>query len=185
MLLGCVTMQWAILLCAHAHAAESLCSISFAADSKYPARVEDSAAACLERAAKALRASGGGRLVIVGMADQKADHVDGNGTARMDEDTTGEDLRFWDLPSYRAINTKAYLVRWMHLPAARIVPVTSLEPTQAAKIYLLPASVEWKAAFPKAVGIFEYPCTNKPCARPEEEKMTAQQREMIPATTKN
>ena len=161
-----------------------LCVISFAADKKLPARVEDSAAACLATAFKALTASTDGQLLLVGTADQVKDNVKGNGTERMLEDTSGEDLRFWDLPSYRAINTKAYLVRWKHAPAARIIPVTSLDASQTVAIYVLSADADWKTVFPKSVGIFEDPCTVKPCALPQEEKMRPQQRSPIGAVAK-
>ena len=105
---------------------DKVCSIQFDKDTKYPARVENSALACLLQAAKSMKSNTAKKLVLVGTADPVKDsQAVENGHMRETEDETGADVRFEDLAAYRAVNTKGYLVRWLHLDAARILPTTN------------------------------------------------------------
>ena len=159
-----------------------ICSILFDQSKKYPAKVPDNAAQCLHLAAQELAASPDNILVIIGTADRAKDDNPTNGKTRMVEDESGEDIRYWDVAAYRAINTKDYLSRWEGAPASRIAARTAYPMSQTTTLYLLPAGMDIKAAFPKTVPIFEDPCTMKPCAKPDEEDMHPQPRSKIPGS---
>lgn len=176
---ACVPRPQAVLAAGAAHPTE-VCSIVFDQSKIKPAMVPDDAAGCLHQAAQALAASPHSILVIISTADRAKDDNPANGHTRMVEDTTGEDIRYWDVASYRAINTKDYLVRWDGAPASRIAPRTAYTMSQTTTLYLLPAGTNIKAVLPHTVPIFEAPCTMKPCAKPDEEFMHAQPRGKIP-----
>jgi hypothetical protein len=180
----------AVLLLASAHAfaqastqpgLQPICTVSFAADKVYPARVPDSAAPCLTKAAQALAATPGSILVLIGTADRAKDWSP-NGMMRETEDTSGKDLRFWDIAAYRAVDTKAYLAQWDGAPAGRIAARTAYTASQKVALYLVPSGTDLRSAFPRTVPIFEDPCTMKPCPKPEEEDMHPMHREKIPGS---
>jgi hypothetical protein len=149
---------------------KEICVVSFMQDKIYPAKVPDSAAACMDKAAKALAAAPDSILVLIGTADITKDWSK-NGNMRDIEDATGKDLRFWDIAAYRSIDTKAYLAQWSGADPKRIAARTAYTVGQEVGIYLVTQGTDLRRVFPKTVLIFEYPCTMKPCPRPEEEDM--------------
>jgi len=102
---------------------QKVCAIDFTKDEKLPARVEDSALPCLEQAAKTLKENPNLKLVLVGISHPLYDHSEEDkGMEREGEDMTGADIRFSDVPAYRAVNTKAYLTQWLGADPTRIIP---------------------------------------------------------------
>lgn len=166
---------------------EKLCSIQFDKDTKRPARVEDSALACLNEAAQELRERPDVKLVLVGVLDVIKDHAaDENGQMRETEDNTGYDIRLEDLAAYRSLNTKLYLTRWYGIAPARILATTdeSLH-GQEVTFYLVPGAADFKHNYLETTPTNENPCTVKPCYSPDEETLTAQPRSRITTAGKN
>jgi hypothetical protein len=166
---------------------EKLCSIQFDKDTKRPARVENSALACLNEAAQRLRDRSDVKLVLVGISDLVKDHAaDENGQMRETEDNTGYDVRLEDLAAYRSLNTKWYLTRWYGIAPARILPTTdeSLH-GQDVTFYLVPETADFKHNFLDTTPTNEKPCTVKPCYSPDEESLTAQPRSRIPNASRS
>jgi hypothetical protein len=166
---------------------EKLCSIRFDKDTKRPARVEDSALACLNQAAQRLRDRPDVKLVLVGVLDLVKDHAaDENGHMRETEDNTGYDVRLEDLAAYRSLNTKWYLTRWYGIAPARILPTTdeSLH-GQDVTFYLVPGTADFKHNYLETTPTNENPCTVKPCYSPDEENLTAQPRSRIPNASRS
>jgi hypothetical protein len=155
---------------------EEVCSISFDKDPLRPARVENSALACLKEAAKRLNASPGRKLVLVGGKDPAKDHEAAeNGSDREEEDATGFDVRLEDLSAYRAVNTKWYLVYYLNADPKRILPTTDESYfAQTVTFYLVPASADFNHNFLGTTKTNEKPCTITPCYSPDEESLTAQ-----------
>jgi hypothetical protein len=160
---------------------EEVCSISFDKDPLRPARVENSALACLKEAAKRLNASPGRKLVLVGGKDPAKDHEAAeNGSDREEEDATGFDVRLEDLSAYRAVNTKWYLVYYLNADPKRILPTTDESYfAQTVTFYLVPASADFNHNFLGTTKTNEKPCTITPCYSPDEESLTAQRRPRI------
>jgi hypothetical protein len=185
-LLGCVIIGFAP--CAHAQISplpsgvEKICAIQFDKDVKYPARIENSALPCLQQAAKSLKDNPEKKLVLVGTADIVKDiRAVENGHMRETEDTTGADVRFEDLAAYRAVNTKDYLVRWLHLDPTRILPTTNeWIDGQYVSFYLVPGDADYNHNYVETTKTNENPCTIKPCYTPDEESLKAQPRSRIP-----
>jgi hypothetical protein len=165
---------------------EKTCSIQFDKDTKRPARVEDSALSCIEKAAKRLRERPEAKLVLVGDADPVKDHAaDENGHMRETEDKTGLDVRWEDLAAYRSLNTKWYLTRWYGIDPARILPTTdeSIQ-GQDVSFYLVPGAADFNHNYLGTTKTNENPCTVKPCYSPDEESLKAQPRSRIPEQAK-
>ena len=165
---------------------EKLCSIQFDKDAKYLARVEDSALPCLQQAAKNLSENPAKKLVLVGTADIGKDvRAVKNGQMRETEDKTGADVRFKDLAAYRAVNAKGYLVRWLRLDPARILPTTNeWIDGQYVSFYLVPADADFNHNYLQTTKTNENPCTVKPCYSPDEESLKVQPRSRIPEPAK-
>jgi len=80
----------------------------------HPARVGNDALLCLERASRKLKDEPRIKLVLVGISHPLYDHEDADrGMEREGEDMSGKDIRFSDVASYRAVNTKDYLTHWL------------------------------------------------------------------------
>jgi hypothetical protein len=157
-----------------------VCTIYFDKDAQRPARVEDSAQPCLTSAKKALLALPSGKLYLVATADRQKDNEAGHGKARVEQDMSGEDLRYADVAAYRAVNTKDYMVRSLHMNPTRIVPFTTYEDGQWVEIYLVKEGVSFKSSYPKEIApILSRPCTVAPCATGVEEFLIAQPRDRI------
>ena len=90
----------------------------------------------------------------------------------------GADVRFEDLAAYRAVvNTKGYLVRWLHLDPTRILPTTNeWIDGQYVSFYLVPGDANFNKNYLGTTKTNENPCTIKPCYSPDEETLTAQPR---------
>lgn len=163
-----------------------ICSIDFRKDTKRPARVETSALPCLDQAADLLRTRPGSKLVLVGVSHPLYDHSElDHGMEREGEDMTGTDIRFSDIASYRAINTKDYLVHWLGSDPARIIPTTDeYSLGQAVILYTVPGDADFFHNYTRTTPINESKCTIKPCPNPIEDVLTPQPRPKIaPPTT--
>jgi hypothetical protein len=165
---------------------DKVCSIQFDKDTKYPARVEDGALSCLQRAAKSLKDNPAKKLVLIGTADIVKDiRAVENGHMRETEDATGADVRFEDLAAYRAVNTKGYLVRWLHLDPTRILPTTNeWIDGQYVTFYLVPGGADFNHNYLGTTKTNENPCTITPCYTPDEESLQVQPRSRIPEDPK-
>jgi len=161
---------------------EKVCSIQFDKDTKYPARIEDSALSCLQQAAKSLKDNTAKKLVLIGTADIVKDiRAVENGHMRETEDATGADVRFEDLAAYRAVNTKGYLVHWLHLDPTRILPTTNeWIDGQYVTFYLVPGDADFNHNYLGTTKTNANPCTVTPCYTPAEERLKVQPRSRIP-----
>lgn len=158
-----------------------ICVIDFGNDLRRPARLEDTAQACLTRAVQLLTAEPEAQLYLVATADSRKDNTAGNGADRTEQDMTGEDLRYADVAAYRAINTKAYMVRWLHVNPKLLVPLTAYENGQWLELNIVKKGIDFKSVYSrKTAPILERPCTTEPCASHYEEFLVAQQRGRIP-----
>jgi hypothetical protein len=160
---------------------EKVCAISFVHDTRRPARVEDSGLHCIQQAARRLKERPDLKLVLVGLSDPAKDYAaDENGKMRETEDKTGYDVRLEDLAAYRSLNAKWYLVRWLGIAPARILPTTdeSLH-GQDVTFYLVPGTADFNHNYLGTTKTNENPCTVKPCYPPDEETLTAQPRPRI------
>jgi hypothetical protein len=160
---------------------EEICAIPFDKDSLRPARVENRALPCLEKAVERLKASPDRKLVLVGVKDPAKDHEAAeNGSDREEEDATGFDVRLEDLSAYRAVNTKWYVVHYLNADATRILPTTDESYfAQTVTFYLVPASADFNHNFLGTTKTNEKPCTITPCYSTDEETLTAQRRPRI------
>jgi hypothetical protein len=161
---------------------EKICSISFSKDSKRPARVEDSALPCLRQAAATLKQSPQLKLVLIGISHPLYDHADQDrGMEREGEDMTGSDIRFSDVAAYRAVNTKAYLTKWLGSDPARILPTTDEYALgQSVLIFSVPSDADFFHNYTRTTPTNESRCTITPCPNPEEDVLTPQPRPRIP-----
>ena len=166
---------------------EKLCSIQFDRNVRRPARVEDSAFHCLEKAVKRMSADVAVKLVLVGMKDLSKDHeASWNGGMRETEDTTGYDIRLEDLAAYRSLNTKGYLVRWYRIDPSRILPTTDESHFgQTVTLYLVPGDADFNRNYLGTTKTNERPCTVKPCYPADEESLAAQPRSRISTADKD
>ncbi len=159
-----------------------ICVLSFEKDAQRPARVENSAAACLTRARAMLAAETRSKLYLVGAADKIKDNKPEHGRIRTEQDMSGEDLRYADVAAYRAVNTKAYLVRWLNVDPTRVIPVTSYEDGQQVEVFLVKQGTCFERFYGKETApILAHPCTVTLCSQGQEEFLIAQQRDRIPS----
>ena len=162
---------------------KQVCAIEFTKNAKLPARVEDSALPCLEQAAKTLKDTPNIKLVLVGVSHPLYDHSEeDHGMEREGEDMTGEDIRFSDVAAYRAVNTKAYLVKWLGADATRILPTTDEYALgRRVIVYTVPGDAGFFHNYTKTTPTNESVCTIKPCPDKREDVLTPQPRPRIGA----
>lgn len=162
-----------------------LCAIDFSKDARTPARVEDSALPCLQQAAEVLKSTPGIKIVLVGVSHPLYDHSEEErGMEREGEDMSGTDIRFSDVASYRAINTKEYLVHWLGADATRVIPTTDeYSLGQRVTLYSVPVDADFWHNYTKTTPINELKCTIKPCPNPDEDVLTPQPRGEIKTDT--
>lgn len=160
---------------------ERLCSIQFDKDEKRPARVEDSALSCLDKAAAVLKQRPDRKLVLVGVSDPVKDHEEKDaGEEREGEDMTGLDIRYEDTSAYRVVNTKDYLTRYYHIDPSRILPTTNENRHgQDVTFYLVPADANFLRNYLNTTRTNEKVCTVKPCYDTREESDSPQPRGRI------
>ncbi|KAA6460423.1 hypothetical protein DYQ86_15475 [Acidobacteria bacterium AB60] len=158
-----------------------VCAISFSRDAKRPARVEDSALACLQEAADLLKRSPDIKLVLVGTSHPLYDHAEqDHGMEREGEDMTGTDIRFSDVAAYRAINTKNYITHWLSADPARVIPTTDEYALgQSVIFYTVPTDANFSRNYTNTTPINESTCTVKPCPNSIEDVLTPQPRSRI------
>lgn len=164
---------------------DKLCSIEFDKDSVYAAKVEKDALPCLGEIVATLRDRPTAKVVLVGVSDPAKDHEEkDNGMDREEEDMTGHDIRYEDLAAYRAVNTKAYLVRWHGIDPSRILPTTNeFRHGQEVSFYLVPQDANFTHNYLDTTRSNESPCTVTPCYDTREESLTAQQQDKLPSDT--
>ena len=170
-----------------AQGVQRICTIEFNKNTKLPARVQDGALPCLEQAAKKLKETPNIKLVLVGISHPLYDHEElDHGMEREGEDMTGTDIRFSDIAAYRAINTKAYLTRWLGADPTKVIPTTD-EYTLGRKviIYIVPGNADFFHNYTKTTPTNESRCTIKPCPLPTEDVLTPQQRPRLGADKAN
>lgn len=160
---------------------EKLCSIQFDKDEKRPARVEDSALPCLDKAAAVLKQRPDRKLVLVGVSDPVKDHEEKDaGEERDGEDMTGLDIRYEDTSAYRVVNTKDYLTRYYHILPSRILPTTNENRHgQDVTFYLVPGDADFLHNYLNTTRTNEKVCTVKPCYDKREESDSPQPWERI------
>jgi hypothetical protein len=160
---------------------EKLCSIQFDKDEKRPARVEDGASPCLDKAAAVLKQQPHRKLVLVGVSDPVKDHEQKDaGEERDGEDMTGLDIRYEDTSAYRVVNTKDYLTRYYHIAPSRILPTTNENRHgQDVTFYLVPGDADFLHNYLNTTRTNEKVCTVRPCYDKREESDLAQSREQI------
>lgn len=166
-------------------AVKPVCTIAFK-DSKQPARVEDDSLSCLEQAAQLLKRNPAKKLVIVGISHPVLDHEEKEqGMEREVEDESGEDIRFEDVAAYRAVNTKAYLTKWLGVDPSRVIPTTDEYALgRQAKLFLVPGAANFVHNYLQTTATNENPCTVKPCYPQNEDTLTAQSRNRIKSSAK-
>lgn len=160
---------------------EKLCSIQFNKDEKRPARIEDSALPCLDKAATVLKQRSDRKLVLVGVSDPIKDHEERDaGEEREGEDMTGLDIRYEDTSAYRVVNTKDYLTRYYNISPSRILPTTNENRHgQDVTFYLVPGDANFLHNYLNTTRTNEKICTVKPCYDKREESDSPQPRERI------
>ena len=120
--------------------AQSLCSISFATDTKRPTRVDNEAKACLDQVALNLKQQADAKAVIV---------ADSNAKEKADEDKAQKRAvhnKHVKVPNYaaqRAVNAKDYLVTDQGIDASRITTMTGTGDDQSAQDYLVPSGANF------------------------------------------
>jgi hypothetical protein len=162
---------------------EKVCSISFKNNAGHPARVEKDALPCLEQASRKLKEEPQIKLVLVGISHPLYDHEDAErGMEREGEDMSGTDIRYSDVASYRAVDTKDYLTHWLGADPARIIPTTDeYSLGQGVLIYTVPSDADFFHNYTHTTPINEAKCTIKPCPNPDEDVLTPQPRAKITA----
>jgi hypothetical protein len=175
-LLGVSTTSVTAQLLPLAAGVEKVCAIDFNLDTKLPARVEDSASPCLEKAAKTLKETPKVKLVLVGISHPLYDHIEeDHGMEREGEDMSGSDIRFSDVASYRAVNTKEYLTQWLNVDPSSVIPTTDeYKLGRQVIIYTVPADADFFHNYTRTTPINESKCTIKPCPNPDEDVLTPQ-----------
>jgi len=165
---------------------EKLCSIPFEKDARRPTRVQDDALSCLQDVAARLKSSADHKLVLVGVADPVKDHEGTDkGKERDAQDMSGLDTRYDDIAAYRAVNAKAYLVKWLGISSERLIPTTNeSRKGQDVAFYLVPADADFLHNYLNTTRTNEDPCTVKPCYDPREESLDPQPRAKILAPGK-
>lgn len=183
--LGASTRSSQAQLLPLASSVKQVCAIEFTQDEKYPARVEDSALACLERAAKILKDTPNIKLVLVGVSHPLYDHSEeDHGMEREGEDMTGADIRYTDIAAYRAVNTKAYLTQWLGADPTKIIPTTDEYALgRRVIVYTVPGDADFFHNYTKTTPTNESVCTIKPCPDPREDVLTPQPRPRITAAS--
>ena len=93
---------------------------------------------------------------------------------------SGADIRFSDVASYRAVNTKAYLTQWLGTDPAKVIPTTD-EYTLGRQVivYIVPGDADFFHNYTKTTPTNESQCTIKPCPIPDEDVLTPQSRPRI------
>jgi hypothetical protein len=162
---------------------EKFCSISFKNNAGHPARVEKDALPCLEQASRKLKEEPQIKLVLVGISHPLYDHEDAErGMEREGEDMSGTDIRYSDVASYRAVDTKDYLTHWLGADPARIIPTTDeYSLGQGVLIYTVPSDADFFHNYTHTTPINEAKCTIKPCPNRDEDVLTPQPRAKITA----
>ena len=109
----------------------SLCSISFARDTRRPTRVNNEGKACLDDLALNLQRSTDAKLYLTG-----------NETSTESTPARHSKKKPADLAAERAVNTKDYLVKEKGLDASRIVVQTGTAGDQTVTTTLVPAGAD-------------------------------------------
>jgi hypothetical protein len=104
-----------------------MCAVSFARDTRRPARVDNEGKACLDQVALNLQSNADGKLALVGNA-------------------AANEKGGVKLASERAVNTKAYLVTEKGIDATRISVYTGTQDGKVVSTTIIPAGATFDAA---------------------------------------
>jgi len=116
--------------------AQTLCSISFATDTKRPSRVDNEAKACLDQVALDLQQQADAKAVVVGEQNAKDKEV----TAKQQKVALKHKKAVVQLfDAQRAVNAKDYLVTEKGIDASRVSVATGSTEGQTVEDYLVPA----------------------------------------------
>jgi len=115
---------------------QTLCSISFATDTKRPTRVDNEAKACLDQVALDLQQQADAKAVVVGEQNAK----DKETTAKQQKIALRHKKTVVELfDAQRAVNAKDYLVTEKGIDASRVSVMTGSTEGQTVEDYLVPA----------------------------------------------
>jgi hypothetical protein len=114
----------------------TLCSISFASDTKRPTRVTNEAKACLDEVALDLQRQADAKAVIVGESNAKENGITAKQLKVAAKHKRAKVTLF---AAQRAANAKDYLVTEKGIDASRVSIATGTTDAQAAENYLVPA----------------------------------------------
>lgn len=115
---------------------QTLCSISFATDTKRPTRVDNEAKACLDQVALDLQQQADAKAVVVGESNAKEKET----TAKQQKVALKHKKAVVTLfDAQRAVNAKDYLVTEKGIDASRVSVATGTADAQTVEDYLVPA----------------------------------------------
>ena len=115
---------------------QTLCSISFATDTKRPTRVDNEAKACLDQVALDLQQQADAKAVVVGELNAKEKDI----TAKQQKVALKhKKAKVQVFDAQRAVNAKDYLVTEKGIDASRVSTMTGTTDGQTVEEYLVPA----------------------------------------------
>ncbi len=115
---------------------QALCSISFAADTKRPTRVDNEAKACLDQVALDLQQQADAKAVVVGEENAKEKDITAKQQKYAEKHKKAK-VEVFD--AQRAVNAKDYLVTEKGIDASRVSVMTGTTDGQTVEDYLVPA----------------------------------------------
>jgi ribosomal protein S11 len=119
---------------------QTLCSLSFAKDTRRPTRVDNEAKACLDEVALNLQNQPDAKAVVVGNANAKERAITEKQRAYQQKHPRA---KVTDYAAQRAVNAKDYLVKEKGIDPSRVSAATGTEDSQAAQDYLVPAGANF------------------------------------------
>jgi hypothetical protein len=121
---------------------QALCSISFAADTKRPTRVDNEAKACLDQVALDLQQQADAKAVVVGEQNAKEKEI----TAKQQKIALKhKKAKVEVFDAQRAANAKDYLVTEKGIDASRVTVMTGTGDGQTVEDYLVPAGATFSS----------------------------------------
>jgi hypothetical protein len=120
--------------------AQSLCSISFATDTKRPTRVDNEAKACLDQVALSLKQQADAKAVIITNSNAKEKETEAKAQQRA---VKNKKVVVPNFAGQRAVNAKDYLVTGQGIDASRITVMTGTADDQSGQNYLVPSGANF------------------------------------------
>jgi hypothetical protein len=119
---------------------QTLCSLSFAKDTRRPTRVDNEAKACLDEIALNLQNQADAKAVIVGNSNAKEKATTEKQRAYQ---AKHKRAKVTDFAAQRAVNAKDYLVKEKGIDPSRVSTATGTEDGQTAQDYLVPSGANF------------------------------------------